>query len=248
MHRWRSAGAGLGMGLMIACMPTVEPTEGQAQPVAQASLDGQDSAPPVAGPWRVSIDGGAPAPVTAALMPVAGHVATMGWAADGQRFVYCRDLPELDCHGCRAVGRDGTVQTRESGPGCSEGVARPELDAWVQALAPAVSEHPSALADQVMLVVDGRQIEQTDAGQPRPMLKLGARSVQGGAPTWLVQVDPCEGCGLDQVCGSRAHVERLVPSPDGESIAALLHIAGGVQGDLLRLELLDASRLLAATR
>ena len=80
------------------------------------------------------------------------------------------------------------------------------------------------------------------------MLKLGARRREGGPPAWLLHVDPCEGCGTDQVCAAAAHLDALALSPAGDSLAVLVHQRGSQGDDTLRLELLDVARVVAAAR
>ncbi|MCH9683760.1 MAG: hypothetical protein K0V04_20165 [Deltaproteobacteria bacterium] len=240
-----------------ACVPAVGSSEGHdAAPrgVAVEVVEPDESPAVVRGSWRLSVDGSPPGPLRALPRPAvpegdeAFHATTMGWSADDRTFVYCRELPQMDCHACRLVGRDGAVQTLEAGAGCAEPMPRAQLDATIEAAGVGASTTPmQPPPGDVVLMVDGREGERTNAGQARPMLKVGARADEGEPVAWSVFVDPCEGCGIDQACANRAHVEMLAPSHDGSHVAVLLHISGGARGDVLRLEIIATTRLTSAS-
>jgi hypothetical protein len=242
--------------LVAGCAPAVGPDE--ARPAGRADGAGSPAAevvavPPPDGPLELSLDGGPPAPVVEVLPRAPGrdlapaHVERAGWSADGRTFAHCRPVPGLDCTECRFVARDGTTESLEAGPGCGEAaVDRATLDARLAALALVPPRTRWSAGAGVVLVVETREHEATNAGEPRPVLKLGARPREGGAPAWLLHVDPCQGCGTDQRCAAAAHVDALALSPDGEWLAVLLHQLDGRGDEPTRVELLPAARVAAA--
>jgi len=242
------------LSLLTACVPAV----GSDEVVPADRVDGAsppapsepaEPAPDDAGPLELSLDGQAPGPVEELLLRAAGrdrepaHLERVGWSTDGRTFVHCRRLPGLDCSECRSLGRDGTLSSSESGPGCSG--TSPAL-VHQQALAPATTRWQGGT--DVVLVVETREQETTNAGEPRPMLKLGARRREGGPPAWLIHVDPCQGCGTDQVCAAAAHLDALALSPDGEQLAVLIHQRSSQGDESMRVELLATARVAAAAR
>lgn len=252
--------------LLGACVPAVSPDHAPREhedegPAAGAEADARAGSPSATaaegaalvaaqGPFEVQLDGALQPSAAEAVASMAGraeapaHAERAAWSADGHTFVYCRDVPGLDCHECRFVAPDGTVESLESGPACGEAaVPRATLDARVAAasLAPPVAQW-SAGRD-VVLVVETREHEETNTGQPRPMLKVGARLRRGGPPAWLLHVDPCQGCGTDQACAAAAHLDALVLSPNGEWLAVLVHQQSSQGDDSLRVELLLGPQL-----
>lgn len=242
-----------------ACVPAVSPGEGareqQAAAIARAPAPTAPRVVEATGALEVELDG---APLRAAAEAVAStpgrdeapaHAERAAWSADGRTFVHCRAVPGLDCRECRFVDRDGTARMLESGAECGEAaVPRAIFDARMAeaSLASPITRW-SAGAD-VVLVVETREQEETNAGQPRPMLKLGARRRAGGPPAWLLHVDPCQGCGTDQACAAAAHFDALALSPDGETLAVLVHQRSSQGDDSLRVELLETTRVAAAAR
>ena len=248
------------LSLLPACVPAVGPEE--TRPAARAdagSLAPSEPATPLGddtGPLELSLDGAEPAPVAIVLPRVperelaSAHAERAAWSADGRTFVHCRGLPGLDCTECRFVGRDGAVQSLEAGPACGEAaVPRATLDARLAAAALAAPMERWRDGADVVLVVETREQETTNLGQPRPMLKLGTRGRESRLPpTWLLHVDPCQGCGTDQVCAAAAHLDALVLSPDGEQLAVLIHQRGSQGDESMRVELLATARVAAAAR
>lgn len=252
----------LGPLLVSACMSAVSPDaveprrdaeapEGAAE--AATAPGGSEPAPDPAGPLEVELDGAAPRPVAEVLPRVPqrdaapGHAERAAWSADGETFAHCRPRPELECTECRLLHRDGTTESLETGPGCGDrAVSRTALDARLAALRLAPAPTRWRAGADVVLVIETREHEQTHAGQPRPMLKLGARRRDAGPPVWLLHVDPCQGCGTDQVCAATAHVDALALSPDGERLAVLLHQRSALGDESTRIELLAADRIVAA--
>jgi hypothetical protein len=245
--------------LLPACVPAAGSDE--ARPAERVDDAGSpppaEPAPPVRddGRLELSLDG-AHAQLVAEVLPRApgrelapAHVEHAAWSADGRTFVHCRRLPDLDCTECRSLARDGTTTSSESGPGCGEGSVPPAtLDAYLAELALAPPTTRWRDGTDVVLVVETREHETTNAGQPRPMLKLGARRREGGPPAWLLHVDPCQGCGTDQVCAAAAHLDALALSPDGERLAVLIHQRGSQGDETMRVELLATERVAAAAR
>ncbi|MCA9704412.1 MAG: hypothetical protein KDK70_01030 [Myxococcales bacterium] len=176
-----------------------------------------------------------------------GHAERVGWSPDGERFTHCHARAD-GCYECRTVTRGGSAESLESGPGCAEGIAREQLDARLDALAPGPGAARWPWGDQIVLVVETREHEQDNAGRPRPMLKLGARLREGGIPSWTLHVDPCEGCGTDQVCAGQAHLDALSLSPRGDEVVALIHGQGNDGAQRLRLERIPTQRLADAAR
>lgn len=241
-------------------MPAVGPDE--ARPAGQS--DG--ASPPAAaehpavvveaeGPFELELDGAplrSPAEVVAGMPGRAdapAHAERAAWSADGRTFVHCRPVSGPGCTECRFVAHDGTAESLESGPACGEAaVPRATLDARLAALALAPSPTRWHAGPDVVLVVETREHEATNAGQPRPMLKLGARRREGGPPVWLLHVDPCEGCGTDQVCAAAAHLDALALSPAGDRLAVLIHQRSSQGDETTRVELLTTERVAAAVR
>lgn len=228
-------------------MPPTDRSDGVLAPVERAAPQRTGE-----GPLELSVDGSPARPVAEVPSLVSGresgpgHVEDAGWSTDGRTFAYCRPTSP-DCRECRFVGRDGVHASLESGSGCGEGaVPSTTLDARLAALAPATTRWSEG--SDVVLVLETREHEETNAGQPRPMLKLGARRRAGGPPAWLLHVDPCQGCGTDQVCAAAAHVDALALSPDGEALAVLVHQRSSQGDESLRVELLATSRVAAAAR
>ncbi len=246
--------------LLPACVPAVSPGDAprEQQAAAEAPRAPAASEPPAAeldAPFEVELDGAPPRAATEAVASMPGraespaHAERAAWSADGRTFVHCRAVPGSDCTECRFAHRDGTSQLLESGPACGESaVPRATLDARLSALALAPETTRWPAGTDTLLVVETREQETTNTGQPRPMLKLGARRREGGPPAWLLHVDPCEGCGTDQVCAAAAHLDALALSPAGDSLAVLVHQRGSQGDDTLRLELLDVARVVAAAR
>lgn len=244
--------------LVAGCAPAVGPDE--ARPAGPAHATGSSAVEPLTpvpadGPLELSLDGAPPAPVVEVLPRAPSrdlapaHVERAGWSTDGRTFVHCRRLPNLDCTECRFVARDGTTESLESGTACGEAaVPRTALDARLAALAHAPSITRWRPGTDVVLVVETREHEATNAGQPRPLLKLGARLREGGPPAWLLHVDPCEGCGTDQACAAASHLDALALSPDGEQLAVLIHQRSSQGDETTRVELLTAARVAAAAR
>jgi hypothetical protein len=250
--------------VLPACVPAVSPDEagrerevqGAASPASPASpVAAEPVATPTEGPVEISLDGATPQPAIEALLRAPGwdlaptHAERAAWSADGQTFAHCRRVPGLDCTECRFLRRDGAAEPVESGPGCGEGsVPRATLDARLSeaALAPAATHWRSGA--EVVLVVETREAETTNAGLPRSMLKLGARPRDGGPPAWLLHVDPCQGCGLDQACAAQAHFDAIAPSPDGAELAVLVHELASDGTESLRVERLTAERVTRAAR
>lgn len=248
-----------GLALLLpACAPAVGPGDApreaaaaaEAAPAAAAS---GSAAAPADAPFEAELDGAPPRAAAEAVARMPGraepsaHAERAAWSADGRTFVHCRSVPDLDCTECRFVDRDGTSQSLESGPACGESaVPRAALDARLAALAP----DPTRWRDgtDVVLVVETREHETANDGGLRPMLKLGARRREGGPPAWLLHVDPCQGCGTDQVCAAAAHLDALALSPDGERLAVLIHQRGTGGDETLRVELLATERVAAAAR
>jgi hypothetical protein len=245
--------------LLTACVPGVSPGPAPRERGDEAVAEPPAASAPLVvareGPLEVELDGASPSPPIEALTRMPGrdeasaHAERAAWSADGRTFVHCRTLPGLDCSECRFVARDGTAQSLESGPGCGDtAIPRATLDARLAEaeLAPPVARWRDG-AD-VLLVVETREQETTNAGRPRPMLKLGARRRDGGPAAWLLHVDPCQGCGTDQVCAAAAHLDALALSPDGGSLAVLIHQRGTQGDESLRVELLAPERVAAAAR
>jgi hypothetical protein len=246
--------------LLPACVPAVSPDDLErgreaAGATSPASPVATVSAPAAEGLFELALDGAAPQPATEALLRAPGrelaptHAERTAWSADGQTFAHCRRLPALDCTECRFLHRDGTTELLESGPACGEGaIARATLDARLASVASAAPATRWRAGAEVVLVVETREAETTNAGLPRPMLKLGARSREGGPPAWLLHVDPCEGCGIDQACAAQAHFDVIAPSPDGTELAVLIHELAPDGTQSLRVERLTAERVARATR
>lgn len=220
-----------------------------AEPAVDAAVDA------AGGPFEVELDGAPPRDPTAAVESMSGraeapaHAERAAWSADGRTFVHCRAVAGQDCTECRLVARDGTAESLESGPGCGgSAIPRATLDARTTELGLALPAARWRDGADVVLVVETREHEETNAGQPRPMLKLGARRRGGGPPAWLLHVDPCQGCGTDQVCAAAAHLDALALSPDGETLAVLIHQRSSQGDESLRVELLPSERVAATAR
>jgi hypothetical protein len=240
--------------LSSACASGVSPGEAPREQPASAVT----TAPPVAtseGPFEIELDGTPPRSPTTALESMPGraeapaHAEHAAWSTDGRTFVHCHAIAGPGCTECRFVDRDGTAASLESGSGCSEAaVPRTTLDARLTELGVAPPAARWQGGADVVLVIETREHEETNAGQPRPMLKLGARRRDGGPPAWLLHVDPCQGCGTDQVCAAAAHLDALALSPDGEALAVLIHQRRSQGDESLRVELLEAARVAKAAR
>lgn len=251
--------------LSVACAPAVGPGEGRsdAAPERPEPAVARDPAPSPEpspapgssmnseseGPFEVIVDGRGPSAPEQVLVSPAGpaHAEHVGWSVSGDRFIHCRALI-ADCYECRLVARDGAVQSFESGRGCPAGIPRERLDARLAAAAPRSGAPRWRFGAEVVVVVETREAEQTNAGEPRPMLKLGARRREGGPVTWLLHVDPCEGCGVDQICAGQAHLDALTLSPDGHEVVALVHARGNDGSAQMRIERLSSTRLVEAAR
>lgn len=239
-------------------MPAVSPDEVEPRPVPVGEDEPAAASPrptPTDGAVEVEVDGAPPRPPTEALPQAPGralapaHVERAGWSADGETFVHCRSIAP-ECTECRLLHRDGLTESLPSGPGCDhEAVLSPEaLTARLSALALAPDPARWSIGREVVLLVETREHEQTNDGQPRPMLKLGARRREGGLPAWLLHVDPCQGCGTDQECAAVAHFDALAPAPDGQRLAVLIHQRSSQGDESTRVELLHAERIVAAAR
>lgn len=231
--------------LGLACAPAVSPSdrgpEGEPTSEQRTSTPRPAAAePPPGGVLEIDREG--------TLVPVAelgapegpGHVERFGWTSRG--LVYCRH-PSESCYECTWVSDAGRSESLEAGPGCSDGVPQAELEARLSAepLGPGPTRWRHGA--EVVLVQQTHEVEPGHGGQPRPLLELGARRRDGGPPSWVLQVDPCEGCGLDQVCTGAAHLDGLTLSPDGSQVVALVHLRGSDGREELRLERLSTQRL-----
>jgi hypothetical protein len=248
--------------LVAACVPAVGPEEARPAPTAHGAPVRSAATPPVApvdGPFALSLDDAPPEPATTALARAPGrelaptHAERAAWSGDGRIFTHCHPLPGRECSECRLLHRDGTAESLASGTGCGEEPPAPvvslaDLDARLAALAPAPAPARWPAGADVVLVVETRQAEETNAGRPRAMLKLGARRREGGPAAWLLHIDPCEGCGLDQACAAQAHFDAIVPSPDGAQLAVLVHALATDGSESHRVELLAAERVTRAAR
>lgn len=247
--------------LLAACVPGVSPD--QAEPHSAAHDDAHEperrgtevKVDDGAGPLELEVDGAEPRAPVQALPDAPGrelapsHVERAAWSADGRTFVHCRRLSAIDCTECRLLHHDGTAEVLESGPGCGDqALPHATLDARLAALALVPEPSRWSAGADVVLVVETRELEQTNAGESRAMLKLGARRRAGGPPAWLVYVDPCEGCGTDQVCAAAAHFDALALSPEGDQLAVLLHQRSSQGDESTRVELLSTERVAAAAR
>jgi len=233
----------------LACMPTVEPGEGRAGRADDREARALGAEPAELRDFEVALDGGDPRAAAEALGAVRDaspgeHATSAGWSRDGSTFAYCQSLD--GCRECRFVARDGRVETLASGPGCAEDDASEILDARLAALGPSFGRGSWAHGADVVLAVQTSEDERTNAGELRPMLKVGVRSRRAALPSWLVFVDPCEGCGLDQICEGEAHLDAMVPSPNGERVAVLIHVVGNDERQELRLELLPSPSMVEA--
>jgi len=247
MPRPRAIAGVVLLGWSLGCIPPMGDGRSEGAPAPDPPPSPEPIAEPTTqeGPLELTLDGGsvrAPGQVLSA-SGTPGHAEHVGWTADG-RFGHCR-ARAADCYECRWVTQDGSVESLESGAGCSEGVERARLDAR---LAEDVSPGPERWrwGTAVVLVVETREEEVTNAGQPRPMLKLGARAREGGPVAWMLHVDPCQGCGTDQVCDGHAHLDALMLSPDGQELLALVHTRGNDGSESMHLERLSAPRLAEA--
>lgn len=241
--------------LLPGCAPAVSPGEAPREQAVVASQPVVAVVVDVAGPLEVELDGAPLRTAAEALVSMPGrsdapaHAERAAWTSDGHTFVHCRAVPGLDCTACRFVDRDGTTRSLESGPACGEAaVPRAALEARISEASLVPSPVRWSAGADVVLVLETREHEETNAGQPRPMLKLGARPRAGGPPAWLLHVDPCQGCGTDQICAAAAHVDALALSPDGERLAVLIHQRNTQGDDSLRVELLATTRVAAAPR
>ena len=249
-RRHASCCTGLFAWALTACVSAVGPDEaGRAGAVDAAASPAVEVEP------ATERDGAPPRPLDEALSRAPGraldgaHAERAAWSGDGHSFVHCRRVPGLDCTECRIIGRDGTASSLESGPGCPEGAVPPAtLDARLAALALAPSPARWRDGADVVLALETREHETTNAGDPRPMLKLGARRRTGSPPAWLLHVDPCEGCGTDQVCAAAAHLDVVALSPDAETLAVLVHQRSSQGDESLRVELLPTARVVEAAR
>ncbi len=250
--RRRDAGVGGAMARPVALIgivllgssPACMPPEGAPTPAPSPSAEPTSEPTTPEGPLELTLDGGPLGPPGPQLSGSGtGHAEHTGWTPDG-RFGHCH-ARAADCYECRWVAQDGSAESLESGSGCGEGVERAQLDAR---LAEGMSPGPErwSWGSTVVLVVETREEEVTNAGQPRPMLKLGARPREGGPVAWMLHVDPCEGCGTDQVCDGNAHLDALTLSPDGQELLALVHGRGNDGSESMRLERLSAARVAEA--
>lgn len=240
--------------LGAACVPGVSPDEAQHEDRVVGSPPALAAVPAEAdGAFELALDDAPPRPVSEALASAPGrdlapaHAERAGWSADGHTFAYCRRVPDLECNECRLIHQDGVSESFESGPGCGEGsIPAASFDARVAGLGltPGATRWPAGA--QIVLVVETRKTEQTNAGQPRAMLGLGARDRDGGPVGWLLHVDPCEGCGTDQVCAAQAHFDAVALDPRGTELAVLIHALASDGSESLRVERIGAQRVVEA--
>ncbi|MCX4242823.1 hypothetical protein [Paraliomyxa miuraensis] len=247
---------GLGLLLSSACVgpDRAEPRTTTREPEPTAMDEGRDVAEDRTGPLELAVDGASPRASIEALREAPGrelassHADRAAWSADGRTFVHCRPAGS-DCTACRLFHLDGTSEALEAGTGCTDAApSTAALESRLGALEPLATPTRWSQGSEVVLVVETRQLEATNAGEPRAMLKLGARRRAGGPPAWLLHVDPCEGCGTDQQCAAVAHFDALVPSPRGDRLAVLLHQRSSGGDESTRVELLDSERIGAAAR
>lgn len=230
-----------------ACVPAVAPSEGTPDRGSSETPPVVPEPPSDEGPLQVVLDG---QPIDPALLarsrPGDGHVHRASWSETEGRFAYCREQPDRDCTECTIVARDGSSESLEAGPGCTEATERGPLRARLDAEQSNPGAQRWSAGAEVVLVVETREPEQTNDGRVRPMLKLGARARDGGPPSWWLYVDPCEGCGLDQVCSGQAHLDAVSLSPDALELVVLVHLRGGDGSEQIRLERVSTRRLAEA--
>jgi hypothetical protein len=94
-------------------------------------------------------------------------------------------------------------------------------------------------ADVVLVVAEGWG-EPDSEGVARHVVQIGARlRSEGASVAWVESIDGCDGddCPLD------AHIDAIAPSPDGQTIAVLVHTHVGASMNTYPVALLDARSL-----
>ncbi|MCA9656190.1 MAG: hypothetical protein H6712_29295 [Myxococcales bacterium] len=240
----------LGLWLGAGCVAREPAMSGEGSP-RQEPAAVSDPSPPTGpgaegGPFELAIDGAAP---VSALPPPTGpgHAERIGWSHEPGRFVYCLGS-STECRECRLLSRDGSSESLESGPGCAAGLDPDALEARLRAERVGPGAERWSAGDELVVVAETHELEPSNSGQPRPLLEVGARRRAGGPTGWLLHVDPCQGCGIDQVCTGAAHLDALSLSPDGQEVVALVHLRASDGTQQHRLERIAASRLADAAR
>lgn len=235
----------LATAVVGACVPGVAPSDGAPdRGPSEAPLVVDEPPPSDEGPLQLELDGQLIDPALIAQhLEGDGHAHRVGWSETEGRFAYCRDVLDRDCTECTLVARDGSSESIEAGPGCAEVTERGPLWARLDAEQSSPAAQRWSAGAEVVMVVETREPEQTNDGGVRPMLKLGARARGGGPPSWWLHVDPCEGCGLDQVCSGQAHLDAVSLSPDAVELVVLVHLRGNDGREQMRLERVSTRRL-----
>jgi hypothetical protein len=97
-----------------------------------------------------------------------------------------------------------------------------------------------AYGADVVLVVAQRDGEPDSGGLPRGVVQIGARlRSEGASVAWVETIEECD----QGYCAQDVHIDAIAPSPDGQTIAVLVHTNAGEFLDTYPLRLLDARTL-----
>jgi hypothetical protein len=175
----------------------------------------------------------------------------IGWSRNSSEFMFCVNGGGSDCSKLCDFHRVGSepehVDYGDAEPEQSEAG---EVKICDQPLA--AFEHRLAVGDfriengdwaygaDVVLVVAETKGEPDNEGMPRGIVQIGARLRSAGASVaWVETIEECD----EGYCAPDVHIDAIAPSPDGQTIAVLVHSNAGEFLDTYPLRLLDARTL-----
>ena len=170
----------------------------------------------------------------------------VGWSAVTGEFVICVPGGGADCDVCEFHRRGAPSERIGVGQDCDEGrVSQRDLDARLAHGNFRIEDGAWAYGDDLVLVVAERSGAPDVDGFTRGIVDVGVRRRADDAPVvWLEQIEFC----YDEFCAPDVHIDAIAPSPDGRTIAVLVHTFMGEYSDTYPLLLLDVEALATAAK
>lgn len=178
----------------------------------------------------------------------------VGWSAVTGEFLYCVPSGGAECESCEFVRPGGPAERIGVGPDCQRRISRAALDARIAAGGFTIADGDWAHGAGVVLTVESRQGEPDGTGMERGVLTIGARLIGGdaghpgmtGSSAVIEEVTVC--LEDEEFCAPDVHTDAIGASPDGRTIAVLVHSFAGEYTDTYEVKLLDADAVLGAAR
>jgi hypothetical protein len=166
----------------------------------------------------------------------------VGWSQTTGEFMVCVDAEGgSECHSCSFYRVGVAPEHVDFGDACDQPLAALEHRLAVGDFR--IEDGDWAYGADVVLVVKQGTGEPDKQGVPRGLVQLGARVRSEGANVaWVESIQECDA----GYCAPEVHIDAIAPSPDGQTIAVLMHSFAGEFTDTYPLRLLDAGTLAAA--